>query len=73
MRTFLRVVLISLAAALPALAVRGQAPGPADRTEASLVVEQFDVAGCGADLLVPVRFHGKVYRFVCDTGSTFSV
>ncbi len=37
-----------------------------------LVLEQFDMAATGWGIVLPVRFEGKVYEFVLDTGASFN-
>jgi hypothetical protein len=48
------------------------AADPVATIDRKLIVEEFDVAKDGDDLLLPVRFRDKTYLFVLDTGASFT-
>jgi hypothetical protein len=70
MNTLLRVALAWLATLLPVAVILGQYQSPPTAPGKPLVLEQFRIAGDGDVFLLPVRFQGKTYPFMLDTGAS---
>ncbi len=68
----MRFISILIVVSLLAFASSGRCEGPTSEIPSDLILERFTVPKNGDFRLVPVRFTGKDYLFVVDTGSTRS-
>lgn len=66
------ILFLALLVSTFASASRSHAGEPNAEIPSSLVLQRFDVAKEGGDLLVPVRLEGREHLLLVDTGSSFT-